>query len=352
MQFHFAFDTIATPEQVVAAFTDFTDRRLEIWKASLDPAKYELQELGDTWAIAREGSKSPSVWAVEHYDWSEPGTVRWAAQHSNFCKPGSGVELVITSRDNGGSHVEGDWHRTQSASSARSSFSWPGRCCQRSFPHNGRTRWTPTQASRATDTVAPNSSALAPPILFAPARHPMKCDARAAESALELRRAYAHRQSGVYKSLSATASSFAVSSCPRPLRNSREAAPRLRASPGNFVGPKINNATAKMISSSGAPTFIDRQDIRAARAQPLHRRRLQLGCKPPNRATTTRPDRSHLVSGKENPAPQRSQRPAKSRAGAGYRRRTVRSRIRPQGRARRSNVRAWWPALTRVGVPT
>lgn len=111
MRFHFAVDTVASPEQVLEAFTDFTDRRLETWEKSLDPEKYEVREIGDTWAIVREGSASPSVWAVERYDWSTPGEVRWAALESNFCEPGSGMELVITPGTGGGSHLEADWHR-------------------------------------------------------------------------------------------------------------------------------------------------------------------------------------------------------------------------------------------------
>ncbi|MBT8217853.1 MAG: SRPBCC family protein [Acidimicrobiia bacterium] len=111
MHFHFSLDTKATPDQVLAAFTDFTERRTEVWKGSLDPEKYEVREVGDTWAVVREGSAHPSVWAVERYDWSEPGTVKWAAEESNFCEPGSGLELVISANDDGGSHIEGEWHR-------------------------------------------------------------------------------------------------------------------------------------------------------------------------------------------------------------------------------------------------
>ncbi|NNF10234.1 MAG: hypothetical protein HKN74_08125 [Acidimicrobiia bacterium] len=111
MHFHFSLDTKATPGQVLAAFTDFTERRTEVWKGSLDPEKYEVREVGDTWAVVREGSAHPSVWAVERYDWSEPGTVKWAAEESNFCEPGSGLELVISANDDGGSHIEGEWHR-------------------------------------------------------------------------------------------------------------------------------------------------------------------------------------------------------------------------------------------------
>jgi len=111
MRLSMALDTRATPDQVVAAFTDFTDRRLEIW-TDLDPNKYEVRELGERWAVVKEGSARPSVWAVERYDWSQPGTVQWTAEESNFCQPGDGVELTITRNANGGAHVEGEWHRT------------------------------------------------------------------------------------------------------------------------------------------------------------------------------------------------------------------------------------------------
>ena len=111
MHFRFAFDTKATPQQVVAAFTDFTERRTDIWAGSLDPEKYEVRELGDTSAVVREGSARPSIWAVERYDWSAPGVIKWSAIESNFCKAGSGVEMTVTPGPDGGSHVEGEWHR-------------------------------------------------------------------------------------------------------------------------------------------------------------------------------------------------------------------------------------------------
>lgn len=111
MHFHFALDTKASPQQVLTAFTDFTARRPSIWEGSLDPEKYEVREVADTSAIVREGSASPSVWAVERYDWSEPGHITWTAIESNFCQPGSGIEVTITEGTDGGSHLEAEWHR-------------------------------------------------------------------------------------------------------------------------------------------------------------------------------------------------------------------------------------------------
>ena len=49
----FDITTRATPEQVLRAFTDFSERRLETWRRTLDPRTYEVRELGDTWAVAR-----------------------------------------------------------------------------------------------------------------------------------------------------------------------------------------------------------------------------------------------------------------------------------------------------------
>ena len=114
MKINTSFETKASPEQVVAALTDFTERRPDIWKPTLDPEKYEVYEVGATTARVREGSKTPSVWAIEHYDWSDPGRVTISAEESNFCKPGSGIEYTITEGADGGSHVELNWHREPS----------------------------------------------------------------------------------------------------------------------------------------------------------------------------------------------------------------------------------------------
>lgn len=64
----FDLTTKASPEQVLPATTDFIDRRLEIWHRTLDPQVYGVRELGDTWAVAREGSPRVPFWVVVHYD--------------------------------------------------------------------------------------------------------------------------------------------------------------------------------------------------------------------------------------------------------------------------------------------
>ena len=104
----FDLTTTASPEQVLRAMTDFTDRRLEIWHKTLDPKVYELRELGDTWAVAREGSPRSPFWVVCRYDWSDPRVVRWTELETNHGDGGDG-SMRIEPGDDGGSLVHVQW---------------------------------------------------------------------------------------------------------------------------------------------------------------------------------------------------------------------------------------------------
>ncbi|GIE76998.1 hypothetical protein Aph02nite_29480 [Actinoplanes philippinensis] len=66
----FDIDTVAAPEQVRQALTDFSARRLRIWNRTLDPRTYEVRAHGDTWAVARERTPRSPFWVVASYDWS------------------------------------------------------------------------------------------------------------------------------------------------------------------------------------------------------------------------------------------------------------------------------------------
>ena len=99
--------TKASPEQVLEAMTDFTDRRTRIWK-TLDPQVYEVRERGDTWAVAREGSPRSPYWVVVRYDWSDPRTVRWTELETNHGDPGDGF-MKIDSNEFGGSRLHVEW---------------------------------------------------------------------------------------------------------------------------------------------------------------------------------------------------------------------------------------------------
>ena len=105
MLFRFSLDTTAEPEQVFSAFTDFSPRRLEVWRSTLDPAKYELRQQGEHWAVVREGSAGADIWVVLRYEWQEPGTIRWTLVDSNHCDGGRG-EVLVSARDGGGSRVD------------------------------------------------------------------------------------------------------------------------------------------------------------------------------------------------------------------------------------------------------
>lgn len=110
-QLRFDVQTPAAPEAVLAALTDFTQRRPSLWPA-LDPDVYQVEQLGPTSAIVREGQRSPKLWALEEYDWSVPGTVTWTARESNFCAPGSFMSATVTAAGDGGSTVGFVWSRT------------------------------------------------------------------------------------------------------------------------------------------------------------------------------------------------------------------------------------------------
>jgi hypothetical protein len=104
-------DTKLPPEKVVAALTDFSEQRPDIWPG-LSREYYEVYSVGDSWAEVREGNVKPfRTWAKERYDWSKPGTVTWTVNESNFCKAGSYVAADIKPKDGGGSHVHFTWER-------------------------------------------------------------------------------------------------------------------------------------------------------------------------------------------------------------------------------------------------
>jgi hypothetical protein len=111
---HIAFDleTTLSPDKVLDLYTDFSPRRSERWPG-LDSKLFEVYATGPNSADVREGGP-PQFWAKEKYDWSEPGKVRWEVYESNFCKPGSYVQAVI-SPSGSGSRVHIDWERTASS---------------------------------------------------------------------------------------------------------------------------------------------------------------------------------------------------------------------------------------------
>jgi len=86
-------ETDVAPDAVRAALIGFSEHRPELWPG-ITPSLYKVYDVGETTAVVQEGTKLPglgSFWAKEQYDWSDPQTVRWTVQESNFCEPGSFV---------------------------------------------------------------------------------------------------------------------------------------------------------------------------------------------------------------------------------------------------------------------
>lgn len=106
----FTVDAPVSPEQVIGALTDFSERRPEIWP-DLDPEVYRVEELRETSALVREGQRRPRLWALEEYEWSAPNTVTWTARESNFCAPGSFMSARVEPAP-GGSRMHVTWSRS------------------------------------------------------------------------------------------------------------------------------------------------------------------------------------------------------------------------------------------------
>ena len=104
--------TRASPDQVLRALTDFTDRRPQIWNRTLDPKTYEVRGLGDTWAVARESTPGSPFWVVVRYDWSDPTVVRWTEEENSYGGHGRGSVRIEPTAE-GGSRLHVEWSNTE-----------------------------------------------------------------------------------------------------------------------------------------------------------------------------------------------------------------------------------------------
>jgi len=106
-----------SPRGIIAGLTNFTERRPELWPG-LNPKKYRVYEVGDTWADVHAGNND-AIWARERYDWSTPGAVRWTVQESSFSTRGDFVEAVVRARPGGGSRIHVTWRRQGKTAAAK-----------------------------------------------------------------------------------------------------------------------------------------------------------------------------------------------------------------------------------------
>ena len=104
---HVLLDSTASPEQVLGAARDFTDRRAELWR-DVYIEHMTIHERGETWADVTEGNRWPVglVWERLRYDWSKPEVLKGVVVESNIFKAGSTWEIRATPADDRGSRVE------------------------------------------------------------------------------------------------------------------------------------------------------------------------------------------------------------------------------------------------------
>ncbi len=101
--FHFKATTKATPEQFVAALTDFGPGRAEIFENSTDD-ELKVHSQGPTEADVTEGSKG--IWERLHYDWSDPDRVVLNTTDSNTWSNKSSHTYTFTTRPEGMTEVD------------------------------------------------------------------------------------------------------------------------------------------------------------------------------------------------------------------------------------------------------
>ncbi|MFC7483712.1 hypothetical protein ACFQX7_31975 [Luedemannella flava] len=93
-----------SPDRFLAALTDFSPKRAEIWP-NIDAQHLKIHEVGANSADVTEGSSiAGGVWERNCYDWSTPGTVRVETIESNAWRPGSFWLYHVKPTDTG-SHI-------------------------------------------------------------------------------------------------------------------------------------------------------------------------------------------------------------------------------------------------------
>jgi hypothetical protein len=95
--------TTATPEQFLAALTDFGPGRSKVFGNSADD-QLKVHANGPDWADVTEGSGS--VWERLSYDWSDPGRVTMTTTDSNVWGGRSGHTYAFTRQADGMSALD------------------------------------------------------------------------------------------------------------------------------------------------------------------------------------------------------------------------------------------------------
>ncbi|WP_454198731.1 hypothetical protein [Nocardia sp. Marseille-Q1738] len=100
---HFKETTNSTPEEFVAALTDFGPGRSQLFGNSADEY-LEVHDRGRRQADVTEGSHG--IWERLHYDWSDPDRVVMTTTDSNVWGGHSGHTYTFTRRPDGTTDVD------------------------------------------------------------------------------------------------------------------------------------------------------------------------------------------------------------------------------------------------------
>jgi hypothetical protein len=102
-ELHFHQTTKVTPEQYLAALTDFGPGRSKLFGNSADEY-LKVHHRGPTEADVTEGSGG--IWERLHYDWSDPNRVVLATTDSNVWGGTSGHTYTFRRQDNGMTDID------------------------------------------------------------------------------------------------------------------------------------------------------------------------------------------------------------------------------------------------------
>jgi hypothetical protein len=100
---HLQQTTTSTPEQFVAALTDFGPGRKDLFPNSADDY-LEVHSQGPNEADVTEGSSG--IWERLHYDWSDPNRVVMTTTDSNTWGGASGHTYTLTPKPDGTTDVD------------------------------------------------------------------------------------------------------------------------------------------------------------------------------------------------------------------------------------------------------
>jgi hypothetical protein len=95
--------TSATPEQILAAITDFGPGRSKVFPNSSD-ADLKVHEQGPTYADVTEGSGG--IWERLRYDWSDPDRIVMTTTDSNLWGGHSGHTYTLKRNDDGSTDLD------------------------------------------------------------------------------------------------------------------------------------------------------------------------------------------------------------------------------------------------------